>query len=79
MRLTNVNAIDRNEEPETRTRNSMRQLSLNNIFNLLCDFDGNQMFGTWEGQIRLLKDTYNLSEEETKMMTSGKVKGRAQR
>lgn len=80
MRLMNMNAVDRNEGSDISTRNSVRQLSLNNIFNLLSDFDGNhEMFNTWESQIRLLKDTYTMSEEETKVMISGKVKGKTQR
>lgn len=37
------------------------------------------MFNTWENQVHLLKNTYELSDEETKVMISRKVKGKAQR
>jgi len=80
MRVAGTNTTDSEESPGIRGRNSIRQLSLNNIFNLLNDFDGNhEMYNTWENQIRLLKGTYQLSDEETKMMICGKVKEKAQR
>lgn len=79
MRMTDANATDYEEESRTRGRN-IRQLSLNNIFNLLNDFEGNhETFNTWENQVFLLKNTYRLSDEETKVMISGKVKGKALR
>jgi len=80
MRMTSMSATDYDESPSTRGRNSIRQLSLNNIFKLLSNFDGDhEMYNTWENQVRLLKNTYELSEEETKVMISEKVKGKAQR
>lgn len=79
MRMASTNATDYDEGPGIRGRNSIRQLSLNNIFKLLSDFDGDhEMYNTWENQVRLLKNTYELSDEETKVMISGKVKGKAQ-
>jgi len=80
MRAASAHMIDREADPGMRGRNSIRQLSLNNIFNLLNDFDGShEMYNTWENQIRLLKDTYELSDEEIKVMISGNVKEKAQR
>lgn len=79
MRMASASAIDHDEGPGIRGRNSIRQLSLNNMFKLLSDFDGDhEMYNTWENQVRLLKNTYELRDEETKVMISGKMKGKAQ-
>lgn len=67
MRMASTSATDYDEGPGIRGRNSIRQLSLNNIFKLLSDFDGDhEMYNTWENQIRLLKNTYELIDEETR-------------
>lgn len=78
MRMSNSNGNNENQGP--RERNTVRQLSLNHIFNLLNDFDGtHETFRAWENQVQLLKDTYKLTDEETKVMMSEKIKGKAQR
>ncbi|KAG7196466.1 hypothetical protein KM043_016075 [Ampulex compressa] len=79
MQMTDTNMSDV-QSPDMSRSNTVRQLSVNNIFNLLHNFDDrHETFKTSENQVRLLKNTCNLSDEETIVMLTEKVKGKAQR
>lgn len=53
------------------------RLNLTAVADLLADFDGNSgNFDTWEKQVRLLKATYRLEDDHTKILVGMKLKGK---
>lgn len=54
--------------------------SVSKIRDLIADFDGSSdTFQNFEKQIRLLKNTYNLDENTTRILIASKLRDRAQR
>ncbi|KAK2574859.1 hypothetical protein KPH14_013028, partial [Odynerus spinipes] len=53
-------------------------ISIKAIGDLLSDFDGTaHTFPIWETQVRLLRTTYNLDDDTSKILVGTKLRGRA--
>ena len=63
---------------ENTTSNARTNISIRAIGDLLSDFDGTvNTFWKWEQQIELLRVSYKLDENASRVLVSSKLKGRA--
>lgn len=82
LRLASRESEERSRTSSTSdsARSTRSSMSVNSIANLLSDFDGtDDSFQRWKKQIELLRRTYDLDEDTTKILIGGKLKGKAQR
>lgn len=59
---------------------SRMMLSIKNVSDLLCEYNGSDDFERWRAQVNLLKilrNTYELDENATKVLVGSKLQGRA--
>lgn len=63
---------------EANPRSAQPRINMSAIVELLATFDGTTgNYETWEKQLRLLKRTYGLDDEHTKILAGMRLKGRA--